>query len=78
MTPPSLYVIIPIAEIFNKSGFMDYEGLRLKIRGMSRRSKIYEVLREELGKMGYWKRRGRGNPSKGREGQEGMLGPGKR
>ena len=46
---------------------MDYDELRYKIRKMSRRSKVYRVLKEELMVLGYWKLKARGNPAKGYE-----------
>lgn len=36
--------------------------LRALIRQMSRKSAIYELLKEELGALGHWKARPRGKP----------------
>ena len=43
---------------------MDIEVLRYDIRNMKPRSKLYKALRQELGTLGYWKCKARGNPSK--------------
>jgi len=39
------------------------ERLRGLIRGMSRNSAIYELLKEELSVLGYWKAKPRGKPN---------------
>jgi hypothetical protein len=43
---------------------INLEQLRIEIRLLNRHKKLYRVLKEELGKLGYWKLRGRGNPIK--------------
>lgn len=53
---------------------VDIDKLREAIRVMTRRSKIYKVLKEELSSLGYWKNKRRGNP---RAGYECMLTKGK-
>jgi len=52
---------------------MDLEVLRYDIQNMTRKSKLYNVLRDELTKLGYWRKRARGNPSKGYEAQQRTL-----
>ncbi len=42
---------------------IDLEQLRKEIREMSRKTMLYEVLRDELTELGYWRRLGRGNPT---------------
>jgi hypothetical protein len=44
---------------------LDLELLRQKIRKLNRQQKLYEVLRDELTPLGYWKKLSRGNPKKG-------------
>lgn len=44
---------------------LDLEELRFKIRVMRRHQALYRLLKEELGKLGYWKNRPRGNPKAG-------------
>lgn len=44
---------------------IDLDNLRAAIRVMDRQSPLYKVLKEELGLMGYWQNRPRGNPRKG-------------
>ena len=46
---------------------MNLEELRLAIRTMTPRTKLYKVLKEELTRLGHWKPLPRGNPSKGFE-----------
>uniref|UniRef100_A0A6M3LS46 Uncharacterized protein n=1 Tax=viral metagenome TaxID=1070528 RepID=A0A6M3LS46_9ZZZZ len=42
-------------------GQNDYiEELRQKIQGMTRRTELFKVLKEELTKQGYWRNRARG------------------
>lgn len=43
---------------------IDLGRLRIEIRAMSRHSKLYSVLKEELGKLDHWKAQKRGNPQK--------------
>jgi len=43
---------------------IDIEQLRKEIRTMNRRQLLYKVLKEELGRLGYWKLRARGDPVK--------------
>ena len=43
---------------------IDLEQLRIEIRMLNRHKKLYYILRDELGKLGYWKLRGRGDPVK--------------
>ncbi len=44
---------------------IDFHQLRLAIRQMTPRSKLFHVLKEELGSRGYWKNHPRDNPEKG-------------
>jgi len=46
---------------------MDYSELRQLIHKMTRHSKIFHVLKEELSLLGYWRNKPRGNPKKGYE-----------
>lgn len=46
---------------------LDLELLRNEIRTMQRWSPLYKLLKEELGLLGFWKNRKRGNPHKGYE-----------
>jgi len=50
--------------------------LRGEIRQMTRKAALYRALKEELGVLGYWKNRARGNPSKGWKASKGLLGKG--
>jgi hypothetical protein len=43
---------------------LDHEQLRIEIRTMSRYSKLFKLLREELTKLDHWKQQGRGDPIK--------------
>jgi len=43
---------------------IDLDQLRREIRQMNRRQALYKVLKEELGRLGYWKLRARGDPVK--------------
>ena len=43
---------------------LDLELLRQKIRKLNRQQKLYEILRDELTSLGYWKKHPRGNPKK--------------
>lgn len=43
---------------------IDLEQLRKEVQGMTRHNVLYRVLKEELGKRGYWKARARGDPKK--------------
>ncbi len=49
---------------------MDYIELATLIRSMNRHSKIYQCLKVELSKLGYWRLKERGNPSKGYQAQQ--------
>jgi hypothetical protein len=44
---------------------IDLKELREAVRNMTRQQGIYEVLRDELTTLGYWRRLRRGNPAKG-------------
>ena len=46
----------------NKKDFID--TLIREIKQMSRRSKVYQILKQELSIFGYWKNKKRGNPVK--------------
>ena len=39
---------------------IDLEALRQEIRGMTRKTLLYKVLKEELNALGYWKLKDRG------------------
>ena len=41
------------------------DELRVRIRAMTPQTRLYRVLRDELGEKGYWRRLARGNPKKG-------------
>lgn len=43
---------------------IDLDRLRIEIRTMSRHSKLYTVLKEELTQIDHWKAQKRGNPKK--------------
>lgn len=43
---------------------IDLEQLALEIRQLTRHHALYRLLRDELGKRGWWKMRARGNPKK--------------
>jgi hypothetical protein len=43
---------------------IDLEQLRKEIRVMSRDSRLYKLLQEELIGVGHWKQKRRGNPEK--------------
>lgn len=43
---------------------IDIDQLRKEIRGMQRWHILYGALKEELGALGFWKNKPRGNPSK--------------
>jgi hypothetical protein len=43
---------------------IDLEQLTLEIRQLTRHQALYRLLRDELGKRGWWKMRARGNPKK--------------
>ncbi len=49
------------------------EKTRNEIRKMSNRSKLYRMLKKELGILGYWKNKARGDSSKGFEAQQRSL-----
>ena len=40
---------------------LDLEQLRKEIRCLTKRKGLYNVLRDELSKLGYWKKRPRGD-----------------
>jgi hypothetical protein len=44
---------------------VDYPDLQKRIRRMKRWHKLYKFLKDELTRLGYWKLKSRGNPSKG-------------
>lgn len=46
---------------------IDIDQLRKEIRGMNRWNVLYKALKEELGALGYWRDRPRGDPKKGME-----------
>ena len=50
-----------------KRPLVDLGALRYAIRGMTRKTALYRVLKEELTELGYWKQRGRGRPFDGYE-----------
>ena len=50
--------------MWNKSK-IDLEQLRKEIRGMSVRSQLYKVLKEELIKQDHWKLKARGDRANG-------------
>ena len=43
---------------------IDIEQLRREIRELNRHQLLYRVLKEELGRIGHWKLKGRGDPVK--------------
>ena len=43
---------------------IDINQLRAEIRELNRSKLLYRVLKEELGRIGHWKQRGRGDPVK--------------
>ena len=53
-----------MGNIWSKSK-LDFEQLRAEIRVMTRDSKLYALLQEELTKLDHWKQQARGNPKKG-------------
>ena len=46
---------------------VDINLLKTAIKRMSRRSKLYKALKEELSLLGYWKNKARGNAKAGGE-----------
>jgi len=44
---------------------VDIELLRSEIKVMTRRTRLYKALKEELSTLGYWRNRARGNPQAG-------------
>ena len=44
---------------------VDIEQLVKEIEQLERHQLLYQVLKEELSKLGYWRNRPRGNPAKG-------------
>jgi len=44
---------------------IDIDQLRKEIRGMNRWNVLYKALKQELGAIGFWRDKPRGNPSKG-------------
>lgn len=42
---------------------IDIEQLRIEIQQMTVRRELYQALKEELSKLGYWKMRKRGKPN---------------
>lgn len=51
--------------MYHKPSEIDLEQLAIEIRHMHRGKAIYRVLRDELSKLGFWKRKPRGNPALG-------------
>jgi len=43
---------------------LDFGQLRKEIRLLNNRKELYRLLKEELGKLGYWKQKARGDPIK--------------
>ena len=43
---------------------IDHKQLRIEIQSMTRDSKLYKLLREELTKLDHWKQQKRGDPIK--------------
>ena len=56
----------------------DLSVLRQEIRGMTRKTLLYKVLKEELNTLGHWRNKTRGNPVKGYQAQQGVLSPAKK
>ena len=46
---------------------MDINKLRQAIKTMTRRSKLYIALKDELSTLGYWRNKARGDPFKAKE-----------
>lgn len=44
---------------------VDLWQLAIEIRHLERHQKLYRILRNELTKLGFWRKRPRGNPQKG-------------
>ncbi|HUC78969.1 MAG TPA: hypothetical protein VMQ58_01885 [Candidatus Saccharimonadales bacterium] len=44
---------------------IDQNQLRIEIQEMSPQSKLFQLLKEEISKIGYWHKKPRGNPKKG-------------
>jgi len=44
---------------------IDIDQLRVEIRGMNRWNVLYKTLKQELGVLGFWRNKPRGNPSLG-------------
>ena len=60
----NLWYIKSMGEKWNKSK-LDFEQLRIEVQCMTRDSKLYDLLQEELTKLDHWKQQKRGNPKKG-------------
>lgn len=43
---------------------LDFVQLREEIRLLNNRKELYRLLKEELGKLGHWKQKARGDPVK--------------
>ncbi len=43
---------------------LDFGQLRKEIRELNSRKELYRLLKEELGKLGHWKQKARGDPVK--------------
>jgi len=43
---------------------LDFVQLRKEIRELNNRKSLYRLLKEELGKLGHWKQKARGDPVK--------------
>lgn len=44
---------------------LDLDQLIVELRHLNRHQALYRILRDELSKLGFWRVRPRGNPSKG-------------
>lgn len=53
---------------------IDLDLLRVEIARMTRRTKLYRILKEELSLLGYWQNRPRGNPGAGYKASNGGKG----
>jgi hypothetical protein len=53
---------------------IDVTQLAIEIRRLDRHHKLYRVLRDELTKLGFWRVRPRGNPSKGYKAMKERMG----
>lgn len=53
--------------------WVDFRVLRQKIKKLRRGTPLYNVLKEELTALGYWKAKKRGNPKAGYAAQQERL-----